>query len=494
MAALSSNALPGLLVQLHLQSFEGWLSLQRGATVRRFLWQGGTPTRLESTEDADALIERLIRAGTADEEARTTFRREAARKPASELVVLVGMKAAGPKDLLAALGQQLREVLLDCAQWDAAEVEMEPEPEPGPALSQAPLDVLAVAAEAVARFWRPDEVLQRGLGDHATHFPCAVEGLDELRDHLPAGAGVDALREGLNGEESAFNLLRHIADPNAYAAIWLLQQCGAIAWSTTSAATKNPEAEVEAAPEPELPDLEIVVAGKPEEQARGGTRSGSTQKALEQDRKAADLRDKILDLHGRLKNLDHWELLGVDRETPDPKIKKAYLKLAKRLHPDKAAQLGLEHLKTEANELFAAITLAHETLSDPDQRRAYEATLDGHTAVDANMLAQAEMLFQKGEVMMRAGNFLDAHEYLEAAVELWPEEADYQAALAWTLFKKSPPEDERSVEHFERALELNGDDALNHLRFSVVLKAVGQKARSETEAATARKLDPGVRV
>ena len=490
MAALSATALPGLLLQLHRQSFEGWLQLQRGALRRRYAWRGGVPTGLESTEPGDALVERLIAQGHADPSVRARLARLAEQEPAPELRQLVALKAATPRELLSALSLQLRDTLLDCMSWDAGEATLEPQDLGGGALPSAPLDLRRLAAEGVARSWRPHQVFE-ALGENIGRAAVASEALATLRPSLPDTPAIEELLRSLDGRESAFQLLCRLADPMAHATLWLLHAEGALSWQTPPPRTAEPdETHALSAEEPEL-EIEVVATGSRTDPAR--PRAREPQPEREADAQTAALREEILTLHGRLDELDCWELLGVDRETPPPKIKRAYLKAAKRLHPDKVVQAGLEEVKSEANAIFAAITRAHEVLTDPDKRRAYEATLEGHTVIDAESLAQAETCFRKGEILMRAGNFRDALELLEAAVRLWPKEADYQAALAWTLYKKNPPEDERALEHFEKALSLDDRQAQVHLRYSVVLKAVGQLEKAEREAARGRELDPNAR-
>ena len=64
---------------------------------------------------------------------------------------------------------------------------------------------------------------------------------------------------------------------------------------------------------------------------------------------------------------DYYEVLGVDRNADDGTIKKAYRKLAKKLHPD----LNPDDPQAEAK--FKEINEAYETLSDPDKRKSYDA-------------------------------------------------------------------------------------------------------------------------
>lgn len=64
--------------------------------------------------------------------------------------------------------------------------------------------------------------------------------------------------------------------------------------------------------------------------------------------------------------IDYYEILGVKKTATDDDIKKAYRKLARKLHPD------LNPNDKEANKKFQQVNEANEVLSDPEKRKKYD--------------------------------------------------------------------------------------------------------------------------
>ena len=74
---------------------------------------------------------------------------------------------------------------------------------------------------------------------------------------------------------------------------------------------------------------------------------------------------------------DYYEVLGINRDSSEDEIKKAYRRLAMKYHPDRNPD------SPKAEEHFKEAKEAYEILSDPRKRAAYDQ--HGHAGVDASM-------------------------------------------------------------------------------------------------------------
>jgi len=150
---------------------------------------------------------------------------------------------------------------------------------------------------------------------------------------------------------------------------------------------------------------------------------------------------------------DYYATLGLDESASTEDIRKAYLKLAKKLHPDRFP--NDEQGKTAAQAEFRRVTQAQYVLGDVDRKAEYDnlrqlakarqliktgngqkSSADG-TAPSADV-AESENINKKwaGKHFMRADDLYRRRKYQEAetaikeAIRLVPNDPDYHNKLA----------------------------------------------------------------
>ena len=117
----------------------------------------------------------------------------------------------------------------------------------------------------------------------------------------------------------------------------------------------------------------------------------------------------------------HYEVLGVERDADDAQLKKAYRKLALKLHPDKGGD----------PEEFKAVSEAYAVLSSAEKRSVYDATGEAELAdfdmeefLNSGVLGDffAEMMGQSGmaeEMAEMFGDEMDMKDMQASAAQLF---------------------------------------------------------------------------
>ena len=179
-----------------------------------------------------------------------------------------------------------------------------------------------------------------------------------------------------------------------------------------------------------------------------------------------------------VRSQNHYWALGVRADDSTEVIDQAYEALARSFHPDRYRQRPDEDRRL-AQEIFERLGEAHRVLRDVTRRRAYAARLEKQRPNDAvsgpipgststgssNSGGAAKELFDTGMQHLRANRHREAVESFRQAARMSPEQADFRAALGWSLFREAPAD--------ARA----GRAALAELRRAIQLDPKSRRAR-----------------
>jgi tetratricopeptide (TPR) repeat protein len=477
---LRETPLPRLLLDLYAVRFNGTLRLSRDRMDKAFLLQEGVPIFAESNLASETLGVQLMDAGKISRDDYERVSARLRREGCKEGKAMLDLGVLAPKTLFLALKEQVRSRVVDCFGWPQGDFVVEPADGPSADAQPFRADIYALVQEGIETHWSADEILVE-LETNMDQGVARTRKLSRIQDRLLWDDAVQAFIDALDGTQTLWQALQHARTPRAMAAAWVLNAVGAIDFR---APTAGNDANLGR-------EVELVTPVAPRDAAPETDKGAGARGDVRVD---AAILEEIEARYGRLGELDHYAMLGVESNAAPAVIRRAYLEAARRYHPDALGRAGIDgEMRERANKVFAGISKAHATLSNAARRREYDASLANEEAdIDVERLAAAEGNFRKGNVLLRQGNFRGALEYLKPAVDLWPEEGVYQGALGWCLYKKVPSEPESARKHLECAYELEPRDAEIVFRLSVVLKAQGDHVASASLLQKARSLDPEI--
>ncbi|MEY4549538.1 MAG: molecular chaperone DnaJ [Pseudomonadota bacterium] len=90
---------------------------------------------------------------------------------------------------------------------------------------------------------------------------------------------------------------------------------------------------------------------------------------------SVELQTRILDLTERLADLNHFELLGIQRSADRAAVKRAYFSMIGTFHPDTYFGKKLGAFTKRIEKVFQRMTEAHDILSNAHSRAEYESYL-----------------------------------------------------------------------------------------------------------------------
>ena len=484
--ALDQTSVPRLLAEAWRDRRSGGLQLSRGKAERCIQVHDGSPVAIESSLEDDTFARTLEDNRLITRDDRIKIEQFAQDREIPQTSAVLALRLLDAKSLYKAIRTSTRNQICETFEWQTGDYRWT-QPSEECESTGKPHDILNMLQEQLPRRWGSERLFQSLMpnsecyGDIAPRFRRVAEKL------ACAGAHARQAIARLDGSVPVGQILGECAgDPLAAATLWTLLHAGILRVSADRRSRETAPVEMQF-------EVEVAAAGSIASDADAAKSSSFASTAKSKtDAKSEALRSEIQTLLAQLSDLDHYSALGLTADATPALLKRAYFKAAKKYHPDALARLGMEDLRDDAAQVFARIAEAFETLSDPNKKAAYDAGGGDEPEIDTARLAQAETSFRKGEILLRMGNFHGALEYLEPAVDLWPDEPAYQSGLGWALYKQTRSDTTRAREHLEIASSQAPDDAVILFRLGTVLRSMGETESADAMNMRARSLDPSL--
>ena len=200
------------------------------------------------------------------------------------------------------------------------------------------------------------------------------------------------------------------------------------------------------------------------------------------DPKIIAIREKIKAKAAEIASQNYFEMLEMPQGAPADEIRKAFFKLAKKFHPDKAAKNELQDLHETLEYIFSNMSEAHSTLIDPDAREEYINSINDGIERTSNMpesndknevddILNAENFYQKALVLLRRNQKDKALELVAEARKLNSKEGDYLGLWAYLKSQLRPLTADLNdlIPHMREAQTLNPKSERIHFYFGQML-------------------------
>ena len=450
---------PALLHHLHGLRATGVLQLQSGKKKKLLQLEKGHPVAVRSNLVNECLGNLLLATGKISSEVlhESVHRVKSGEGPQGQ--ILMAMHMLDQEDLAAALRNQAEEKLFEIFSWRKGNFRFKKGARLRGAnalyLKSSPANLIMDGVS----FRLPMDEIDGFLRARADRYPARGESPFYRFQEINLDTGEEELLSGLDGTAQLGELLSR--DETTQRSLYGLITLELLELHRTPASaparTPTPARRRPAATPPRKRPAATPPSQEPSPR-QGPRRSAAPAPQAESDDRAEEgLRVELAEMAEKLRGRDYFEILGVPNNAREEEIRRAYVDLAKRTHPDRfsGASSPVRHL---AEEIFGLISRAHETLSDRDRRLEYIRDR-GNQARDAQELEEghralkAELEFQKGVVCLRKKSYPQAVAHFEAAVNGYPEEGEYHAYYGWALYLEDPDAPGRLKEALERVLQ-----------------------------------------
>jgi curved DNA-binding protein CbpA/FixJ family two-component response regulator len=463
---LGKKAPSALLIELLRLKSTALLTLTQGTTVRNIHFEKGQVRFAHSNLKGETAGAAQVASGVIKQ---ASFDRAVAFAKQNKMALheaLAYSRVLTPEQLKQALKQQTAEACINGLAWTSGSYRIDPQsPEQLSGVPEARTSPVALVLEAAKRFGAHHLVqqwLEARAQDRMSRSPELDRELFALKSSWP-GEGVTPFA---TNQRSVSEALSRVKEAELPLLMWLCQS-GLV----TLSGSARPVTQADKA-----------AAARPEDEDRGKTFTADEDWS----------RRVIFADAERLKDANHYQVLSVQQSASPDEIKAAYIAAAKRLHSDAFAGQNLGSARRVAEQLFSRVSEANAVLSSPSKRAEYDVYLDRKAKglpTDVGAILRAEGIFQKGELLFKAGKFADAEAAFREAIGLNHAEAEFHAYLGMSIYRgRGKAQD--GLHLVEKALQLDPRLHSGTLFAARISEALGEVEKAKAFLRKAIQNDP----
>ncbi|RJO73289.1 MAG: response regulator [Myxococcales bacterium] len=476
--ALATTPFPLLIGQIYARKLTGQLLLTESQSKKLIAFDNGAPVASSSNIIPECLGQMLLREGRIPQQAldESLKRMKATRR--KQGAVLIELGVFPEKELGEALSRQFNQKLLNVFTWADASFVFKPLsvlPENPNRQSQHPYPLIR---EGVARRL-PLAAVQKWLAPYQALTVVATEDAEARLQSCGCSTPEVRFVLGMDGEGLLEHILASGLKPRdeMQRFIFSLVAIGAARFSPPREASSAPKTGREALDGSTMRQniltahIQKHFAGEAgaqggEAQSDGGNptaagRPETTQNLPILPPEQMDAYLKLSQTRQDLAAKNCFDMLGVARDTPVEEVKKVYLKLARIYHPDAMPFSDAPQIRRLADEVFAMLAKANDTLTNPDKRAEYLQFLEDGGDQDATdevaRLLAAEQHFMEGQAHVRRKDWARARQSFQEALRLAPINGEYHIELGWAHFNVAPRDPtarQEALQYLQKAMEI----------------------------------------
>ena len=443
--SLSEVSWPKVLCHFILARASGRLRVSNPPIYKDFYFENGKIVAASSNLKRDQLGQHLERAGVFDGQRLAELLQQARQKRQRLGDFLIQEKLLQPHQLYQMLLKQLEEKLFEVFQWRGGNYAFFPEERYQGALLPLNQNPLELVLEGTRRGYQLAE-LEALFQPYMEHVLLPVASPPLSANQLVLQPLENKLLRELENRRTIGQLLVQLGgDPEkrrtVLAAIYLFVELGL--------ASIGPPEEVplqgESAAEEDW-EMGVGLEQMPSNQ----------QSAIKTTPPVSDQERQLLEKLAQLKEQDFFARLGLERNAGSSDVAKAFVREARKYHPDQLPPDTPENIRNLSSQVFSLLNEAQQKLADDRSRQSYLEALEAGLSeekVDVSRILEAEAAFEAGKKMLAARKFRQALEAFEKAASLNPEEGEFLVYQGFARFMSQGGNDKQLARQCEQLIE-----------------------------------------